>query len=197
LEGISIDTSDLHIYELKVGSFMSGIERDEAALRQEGVLSAQKGGKAFTIELYKETCKEAMHKASHRPDVALFNIMAFHTCGRCDNVENMHLSHLVLTGDCMGVQFPVTKTAQAGTAKDILLHFFDSPHRPYESVNLAMAIHFMCLVFGPLNGRVFPSSKRPEGDFCRQFVKLSIKKAAWFVRYALLTKWHRIGEVLL
>lgn len=45
LEGISIDTSDLHIYELRVGSFMSGVERDEAALRQEGVLSAQKGGK--------------------------------------------------------------------------------------------------------------------------------------------------------
>ena len=47
LEGISIDTGDLHVYELKVGSFMSGLERDEAALRQEGVLSAQKGGKAF------------------------------------------------------------------------------------------------------------------------------------------------------
>ena len=102
MEGISIDTGDLHVYELKVGSFMSGLERDEAALRQEGVLSAQKGGKAFTIELYKETCKEAMHKASHRPDVALFNIMAFHTCGRCGNVGNMHLSHFVLTGDCIG-----------------------------------------------------------------------------------------------
>jgi len=78
------------------------------------------------------------------------------------------------------VQFPVTKTAQAGTAKDILLHFFDSPHRPYESVNLAMAIHFMCLVSGPLNGRVFPSSSTQAP-----------------VRYALLIKWHRIGEVLL
>ena len=114
MEGISIDTSDLHIYELKVGSFMSGIERDEAALRQEGVLSAQKGGKAFTIELYKETCKEAMHKASHRPDVALFNIMAFHTCGRCDNVENMHLSHLVLAGDCMGCAIPGDEDSAGG-----------------------------------------------------------------------------------
>ena len=78
---------------------------------------------------------------------------------QCSNV----LSHFVLTGDCMGVQFPVTKSAQAGTANDIILHFFDSPHRPYESVNLAMAIHFMCLVSGPLNGRVFPTAK--PGDF--------------------------------
>ena len=60
-----------------------------------------------------------MHKASHRPDVALFNIMAFHTCGRCGNVGNTHQSHFVLTGDCIGLQFPVTKTAQTGTAKDI------------------------------------------------------------------------------
>ena len=172
LEGVSIDTAQLTLYEQKVSSYMSGMERAEAILRQKGVLSAQKGGKAFTVELYRETCKEAMHKASHKPDVALFNIMAFHTCGRCGNVGNMHLSHFVLTGDCMGVQFPVTKTAQAGTAQDILLHFFDSPHRPYESVNLAMAIHFMCLVSGPLNGRVFPSSKKPEGDFRRQFIKL-------------------------
>ena len=77
MEGISIDTSDLHIYELRVGSFMSGVERDEAALRQEGVLSAQKGGKAFTIELYKETCKEAMHKASHRPGVATLAVCIY------------------------------------------------------------------------------------------------------------------------
>ena len=172
LDGISIDTAQLAVYEQKVGSFMSGMEKNEAALRQKGVLPAQKGGKAFTIELYRETCKEAMHKASHKPDSALFNIMAFHTCGRCGNVGNMHLSHFVLTGDCMGVQFPVTKSAQAGTANDIILHFFDSPHRPYESVNLAMAIHFMCLVSGPLNGRVFPTAKKPEGDFRRQFIKL-------------------------
>jgi hypothetical protein len=172
LEGITIDTAQLTVYEQKVGSYMSGMEKDEATLRQKGVLSSQKGGKAFTIELYRETCKESMHKASYKPDVALFNIMAFHTCGRCGNVGSMHLSHFVVTGDCMGVQFPVTKTAQAGTGEDILLHFFDSPHRPYESVNLAMAIHFMCLVSGPLNGRVFPSSTKPEKDFRRQFVKL-------------------------
>ena len=53
LEGVSIDTAQLTLYEQKVSSYMSGMERAEAILRQKGVLSAQKGGKAFTVELYR------------------------------------------------------------------------------------------------------------------------------------------------
>ena len=52
-------------------------------------------------------------------------------------LANMHIEHFVIDGDCMGIQFPVTKTIQTGSGNDLILHFYDAPHKPYESVNLA------------------------------------------------------------
>ena len=71
LEGVSIDTAQLTLYEQKVSSYMSGMERAEAILRQKGVLSAQKGGKAFTVELYRETCKDG-NKSPLTPDTIMY-----------------------------------------------------------------------------------------------------------------------------
>ena len=84
--------------------------------------------------------------------------MAWLTCGRSTNVANMHVEHFVLDGDCMGIQFPVTKSMQTGSGSDLILHFYDAPHKPYESVNLAFGTYFMMLGCGPVNGRVFPQS---------------------------------------
>ena len=60
----------------------------------------------------------------------------------------MHIEHFVLDGDCMGIQFPVTKSKQTGSGNDLILHIYDAPRKPFESVNLAFGIYFMSLQGG-------------------------------------------------
>ena len=158
LNGVSIPDGDIAMYNAKVTAYFTGVERNEQRLKQDGIIPAQKGGTDFPVELFRETCKLAYEKCYEKPRVGLFNIMAWLTCGRSTNVANMHVEHFVLDGDCMGIQFPVTKSMQTGSGSDLILHFYDAPHKPYESVNLAFGTYFMMLGCGPVNGRVFPQS---------------------------------------
>ena len=158
LNGVSIPDGDIAMYNAKVTAYFTGVERNEQRLKQDGIIPAQKGGTDFPVELFRETCKLAYEKCYEKPRVGLFNIMAWLTCGRSTNVANMHVKHFVLDGNCMGIQFPVTKSMQTGSGSDLILHFYDAPHKPYESVNLAFGTYFMMLGCGPVNGRVFPQS---------------------------------------
>ena len=79
----------------------------------------------------------------------LFNKLAMHTCGRSTNVGDINVDHFVLDGDCIGVQFPISKTDQTGEGgNDILMHFFPSPHDPFKDIFLEFGIYFMYLVAG-------------------------------------------------
>mgnify|MGYP004172834209 FL=1 len=109
LKGIAISDADIAIHDAKVTAYFTGVERYEQKLKQDGIIPAQKGGTDFPIELFRETCKLAYEKCYKKPRVGLFNLMAWHTCGRSTNVANMHIEHFVLDGDCMGIQFPVTR----------------------------------------------------------------------------------------
>jgi hypothetical protein len=42
----------------------------------------------------------------------------------------------VFDGDCIGVQFPISKTDQTDGegGNDILMHFFSSPHDPFKDI---------------------------------------------------------------
>ena len=99
----------ISLYDAKVTAYFTGVERYEQKLKQDGIIPAQKGGTDFPIEPFRETCKLAYEKCYKKPRVGLFNLMAWHTCGRSTNVANMHIEHFVLDGDCMGIQFPVTR----------------------------------------------------------------------------------------
>ena len=112
MKGTVISEADVAVCDARVTAYFTGVEREEQRLKQDGVIPAQKGGTDFLVELFVETCKLAIKKCYEKPSIALFNLMAWHTCGRSVNVAHMHIEHFVLDGDCMGIQFPVTKSKQ-------------------------------------------------------------------------------------
>jgi len=191
---VPIAASLIQLYESKLGKYFKSCKNEEQELRQEGHLSAQKGGAIFTIELFLEVCRKVFEFAD--PRSALFNLMAWHTCGRTVNIGGMHVDHFVLKGDCMGVQFPVTKTNQCGAGNDFILHFFDAAEKPFESIMLCFGIYLLCLTQGPVNGRIFPHSKTPQNAFRTAFKKMfseAYLQATYQLTYVLLVNhsWRK------
>ena len=121
ISGTLIPANLLDAYEKKLAKFFSGLQNQEAKLRQDGVLSSVKGGKIFPMELYQEVCKKVYEYADSRS--GLFNILSRDTCGQNTNIGGMNIDHFRLNGDCIGVLFPVTKTNQCGQGQDMYLHF--------------------------------------------------------------------------
>jgi len=170
LDEIVLDDAAINVYEMKLKSYFSGLQREEGALKQKGLLATKKGGSIFGKPLYDDTCVKVWDAGMSK--AGLFNILCFNTCGRSKNVGEIHIDHFVLDDDCIGIQFPVTKKNQTGNLDDIVIHFYDTPHDPVNSVNMSFGVYFMTLMGGPTNGRVFPGSASPQNSFRKDFKRL-------------------------
>mgnify|MGYP001206867206 CR=1 FL=1 len=166
---VAMDMDKVVLYEETLNGYFKGLQREEGRLKQEGKLSTDKGGDIFPKKMYGEVCLKCYDTNETR--WGLFNKLAFHTAGRTTNIGSLNVDHFVDDGDCIAVQFPRTKTNQSASGS-LLLHFFAAPHDPSCCIFLEMAIYFMLLLAGPLNGLIFPGSTTPATGFRAAFKKM-------------------------
>ena len=163
---VPMDMDKVELYEETLNGYFKGVQREEGRLKQEGKLSTDKGGDIFPKKMYGDVCLKCYDANETR--WGLFNKLAFHTAGRTTNIGTLHVEHFVDDGDCIAVQFPRTKTNQSAKGS-LLLHFFAAPHDPPSCIFLEMAIYFMLLIAGPMNGLIFPGSTTPATGFRAAF----------------------------
>jgi len=171
LDKVTLDPDKVSLYEETLAGYFKSASRAEGQLKQKGLLTKKKGGGLFSMEMYREFKVKLWDACEYK--YSLFNKLAFHTCGRTKNVGEVNVDHFTLDGDCLGLQFPITKTDQCGArGEDITIHFFAASDSPVDNLFLDFGVYFACLHGGPVGGRIFPGSTKPATGFRASFKRM-------------------------